>query len=116
MNDSVRNLTPHAITVMSDGDDVVWTFPASGDVARLDVRYATTDTVGGSVPIGTLRYGHTTGLPDPVPGVTLLVSLLVKLANNDRHDLAVVADEVRDGAGRIIGCRGLATTVELGSR
>lgn len=110
----VVNMTPHAVTVLDPAGEVVATFPACGGSARLAVTFDPTDRLG-NVPIGNLRYGSTTGLPPRVDGVWLLVSLLVKLANPDRADLVVVADEVRDGAGRIVGCRALASTVAMGA-
>jgi hypothetical protein len=109
----VLNLTPHAVTVLNAKDEVVATFPASGESARLAVAFDQTDRLG-DVPLGALRYGSSTGLPPRVDGVRLLVSLLVKLANPDRDDLLVVADEVRDEAGRIVGCRALASAVAMG--
>jgi hypothetical protein len=52
--------------------------------------------------------GHTTSLPDPVPGTWYLVSLVVGLAATHRGDLLVPLNYVRDLAGNIIGCRELA--------
>lgn len=111
MTREVVNLTPHAVTVLDANDNVVEVHEVSGQSARLAVEFSASGTVGAATPCGSLRYGAVTGLPDPVPGRVVLVSVLVKLACPHRSDLAIVADEVRDPSGRILGCRGLATDV-----
>jgi len=110
----VVNLTPHSIDVLSADGAITASYPASGRVARLSVEFSPAVAVGPGVPLGALRYGEVVGLPTPQQGVWLLVSVLVRLACPDRDDLLVVASEVRDSEGRVIGCRGLASTVKVG--
>jgi hypothetical protein len=52
--------------------------------------------------------GHTTNLPDPVPGIWFVVSLVVGLACAHRDDLLVPHAYVRDRSGSIVGSRKLA--------
>lgn len=109
---SVVNLTPHAITVMDENDQVLVVYPPCGTFARLVSEFDAAQ-VFGEVPLGALRFGQVDGLPEPQAGVMHLVSLLVKLAAPNRPDLAVVVNEVRDKSGRIVGCRGFATDVVI---
>ena len=59
------------------------------------------------VPLAVVAYGEVTGLPDPAPGVVVVVSAMVRAACPDRADLASPGEPVRDEAGRVIGCRSL---------
>lgn len=110
----VLNLTPHSIEVISCDGTVTATFPPSGQVARCAMEFGDEAELFPGVPVGTVRYGEVSGLPSPKPGVWLLVSVIVRLACPDRHDLLVVANEVRDQSGRVVGCRGLARSVVTG--
>lgn len=105
----IRNLTPHAITLMPEFDQQVPIAP-SGFVARCSVTrtsYRTIDDLDlGQLPLATITYGED-NLPPPIDGVMLIVSIVVALASR-RSDLLVVDDEVRDQDGRIIGARRLA--------
>lgn len=61
----------------------------------------------GGVPLSRPRYGEVTGLPEPEPGVLLIVSMLVQQACPGRDDLVIPSGVIRDDAGVIIGCRSL---------
>ena len=93
----IVNLTPHAIVVGAI------TIPPSGGVARVDVVLSNVGYVDG-IPLVSGRYGAVSGLPDPVPGTTYIVSSMVRLASPCRDDIVSPAEMVRDAAGRIIGC------------
>lgn len=112
---SVVNLTPHAITLMDEDDQVLVVYPPCGTLARLVSEFDAVRAFGG-VPLGALRFGQVDGLPEPQAGVLYLVSLLVKLTTPNRPDVAIVVSEVRDGSGRIVGCRGFATDVVIVGR
>lgn len=109
----IRNLTPHAIHVLGEDNQVVLTLPASGVVARAAtsrscVGTVDVDGVAVPVPVNATSFGDVTGLPDPQPGVAFVVSAITAQAVRDRDDVFIVDDSVRDADGRIIGCRALA--------
>ena len=98
------NLTPHAITVIA-GEHTV-TVPPSGDIARV----STVETLiswDGHVPIYRQSYGETVGLPPAQDRTRLIVSSMVRLANQDRWDLLSPVGLVRNKDGQPIGCNGL---------
>lgn len=111
------NLTPHAVTVVSEDRQHLFTLPPSGTVARCQVTREQADTlalfsgteVAARIPIYHTVLGTVEGLPDPIPGVYYVVSRPVAEARRDRRDLLIPDDTVRDDQGRIIGCRGFAT-------
>jgi hypothetical protein len=133
----LRNLTPHALTVYAApvptpecnpatgdcphhplGDCPVHVpplvIPPSGQVARVEVRKVGADEIDG-IPVATETTGAVIGLPEPEPGVVLIVSRLVAeaMAREDPHrrDVLSPGQAVRDDAGRIIGCYGLVRAV-----
>lgn len=116
----IRNLTPHAVVVHE------MTFAPSGVIARATeeatagdpIRLSIPDPVGGptdritfEVPTSTTRYTGIVDLPDPMPGVYWIVSLVVAQVAAKRGrwagDLLTPGQQVRDGAGRVIGCKSL---------
>jgi hypothetical protein len=106
------NLTPHAVTVIRDGETIL-DVPPSGTVARLaehkTAAGAMNDTL---IPVMNVRLGEADGLPGNEPGTVLIVSLPMamglKAAGLDRMDVVYPFPQVRDDAGRIIGCGGFA--------
>ena len=58
------------------------------------------------IPLSRPSHGEVTGLPEPVPGVLLIVSRTVQQAS-PREDLVVPTGLIRDEAGRLIGCTSL---------
>lgn len=116
----IWNLTPHAVVV---GE---MTFKPDGVIARAteeatpadSIRVSIPDPTGApadritfDVPTSTTRYTGIVDLPDPQPGVYLVVSMIVPPVAFARGrwvgDLLVPGEQVRDSAGRIIGCRSL---------
>lgn len=116
----IRNLTPHPVVV----NEV--TFAPVGVVARAteeataaepicisvpDPAGAPTDRVTFDVPTATMRYTGLVDLPDPAPGVYLIVSMVIPPVAAARGrwtgDLLVPGQQVRDAANRIVGCRSL---------
>jgi len=118
----VINLTPHAISIADAAGSILLTVPASGTIARRAVTTAPAGTVGVRVParegdedeildfpVLATQYGAVTGLPDPQPGVTYLVSALVLAGVQGRPDVVAPdtgAGAVRDAAGRILAVKG----------
>jgi hypothetical protein len=87
---TIINLTPHAIVLRApDGADT--TIPASGEVARVaTIPGEDTGRMAGGVPVfGADRPGAVEGLPEPRPGVVLVVSGFVAaaLAGSGRADV-----------------------------
>jgi len=102
---SLINCTPHVITIITAGDDVV--LSPSGIVPRLSVTRILVGMTDG-IPVARPTLGETENLPAPVAGTTLVVSALVAEANRHRQDLASPGELVRNAAGQPIGCRGLS--------
>ncbi len=106
---TVRNFTPHDITVILE-DGTTQVFPSVGVIRAR----STSEPVGmvGDIPVFRTTYGAPEGLPEEEEGAVLIVSSLaaqaIKAADPARHDYYVVSDTVRDEAGRIVGCRGFA--------
>jgi hypothetical protein len=102
----IRNLTPHAITVCGQDGAILRVIPPDGQVARVSVRSTPAGDVDG-LPACTDQTGEVTGLPEPVPGVWLLVSLAVRSALPGRSDLVSPGDLIRGPDGQPVGCKGL---------
>ena len=109
------NLTPHTICIHHPCG--VRTLPPSGEVARVATVEVDAAPVvpwldgsrgwlGVVIPTVMTTCGEVTGLPDPVKGVTLIVSGMVASAS-PRGDVMSPRPLVRDEGGRPIGCRGM---------
>jgi hypothetical protein len=101
------NLVPHDLVIMN-GDRFVLT--QSGQIARVDQHVVdeTLVNVGGALlTLATVRYGTVTALPEPRPGVLLVVSRAVA-TEVARADLVFPDLEIRDEHHRVIGCQRLA--------
>ncbi|MED4172576.1 hypothetical protein P4631_09025 [Halalkalibacterium halodurans] len=105
---TVVNLTPHDVNVYDDDDNVIATYPATGQTARVETKTETVGEING-VPVVTQTYGEITGLPDRKPNTVYLVSLVVRMATG-RDDLlspdTSPQGAVRNEHGQIIGTRG----------
>lgn len=95
MVDTLRNLTPHPLTLLgADGTAVTVPPDPAGPAPRPDWVEADAGTVtvdGLTVPIVTTRVGDVPddALPAPVPGVWLVVSRATAEAARHRYDLVV---------------------------
>ncbi len=118
------NASGHRVTVYPDGTpdliedrDAVtplMDLPRGDMVARVREDVGTPDGSGG-IPTAPLAFGEIDGLPEPEPGVSVIVSRLTAIsaraAGQNRTDLVFPADKVRaivEGEQRIVGCRSLA--------
>jgi hypothetical protein len=107
---SVVNLTPHHIRLVGEREAVE--LAPAGPPARLVLRR---DEPLGRVAVGpvlipvvrTAASGEVNGLPDPRPGVLLIVARPVAEALPNRDDLVFPHDTVRNENGTVIGCRAL---------
>ena len=99
------NLTPHDITVeKKDGTRV--TYPASGQVARVEIEDVCVGHVDG-LPVYKGKPKKLVGIPNPQDGVMYIVSLFV-LQHANREDLVSpnTSDAIRDDEGKIVAVRG----------
>lgn len=96
------NLTPHDINVLENG--VIKTYPATGDVARVDQINQPNGTVN-DAPVNRPTYGAVEGLPlYQKAGMYYIVSALVRQSQPHRKDLLSPdsgATAVRDEKGLI---------------
>lgn len=100
----IVNCTPHALNIVTAHGTV--TVAPSGTVARCSQTSTPAGEVNG-VPLSRTTFGAVVDLPEPVEGVILVVSALVRAALPSRTDLASPGELVRDAAGNVIGCKGL---------
>lgn len=75
----IRNLTPHAVTLLGVDGTIVAELASEGIAS---VRPVTTTAPpvaldGGEIPVTHVGFGEVTGLPEPEDGVILFVSALV---------------------------------------
>ena len=103
---TLLNLTPHPV-VLHLPDGATRELPPSSVPSRI-AEVVEPEGGDGDIPLVRVRYADSSGLPDPRPGVLLIVSTPVALACPDRRDLVTPHDFVRDASGRILGCRALA--------
>lgn len=104
------NLTPHAITMMDDNENILLVIEPSGNTARVSVRTERTETLAfDDVVLATSKsvYGSVEGLPEIEEGVVYIVSSLVAQRVPEREDVFIPNESVRDDKGRIIGCKSL---------
>jgi hypothetical protein len=100
----IKNLTPHALNIVTP--EGVVTVAPSGMVARCSTTVTPAGVVNG-IPLTRTVFGAVVNLPDPVDGILLVVSALVRGAVPERGDVASPGELVRDEAGQPVGCRGL---------
>lgn len=96
------NLTPHPVTVGGV------TFPPSGSVARCELSSRDSGqmmTQDGPVSIKTLEMGELTGLPEPKPLTSYIVSLAAAQSawRMGREDVYTIGPTIKDESGKIIG-------------
>ena len=103
------NLTPHAINIVDEANQVIRTFVSEG-VARAAQRTELVGEIDG-VRITKSAVGEPVDLPEYRDGVFLIVSLATVNAarafGRRVDDLLITNEAVRDDQGRIIGCRSL---------
>lgn len=114
---TIRNLTPHEVTLVDDGE-MIASYEAGGVSARAEQVTVPIDVETDGVVLHETRFGAPIALPAPMAGEYLIVSLPVDqaahLAGRTIGDLLIPAEPVRDDTGRIVGCRHLAR-VDLAS-
>lgn len=106
----IINLTPHTINICDDAGTVVKSYPSAGN-ARVNTEFSDRPAISG-IPVKSVIYSETEGLPTAENGVFYLVSMVVAQANPGRADLlcpnTAPGEVVRDAAGNIVGVKSLA--------
>jgi len=103
------NLTQHTITLHGVGGAI--TVPPSGAIARLAVTRVSLAPVlvdGITLEVNRPTIGAVTGLPPPDDGVVYIASAMVAEAVR-RRDVLSPGELVRDGAGVVVGAKGLCS-------
>lgn len=106
----IINLTPHSITIMNDNSIILRVIEPSGQLARVSVHTAYTETIDFDnieIPTSESVYGKVEGLPEEKDSVIYIVSSLVAQRVPERNDVFIPNESVRDDHGRIIGCKSL---------
>lgn len=99
------NLTPHDIVIEKE-DGTRKTYPATGQVARVEVEDIIIGNIDG-IPVHKGKIKKVAGIPQKQDGAMYIVSLFV-LQNTDREDLISpdTSKAIRDDEGKIIAVRG----------
>ena len=105
MKKTIKNLTPHAITIVYGRGKIVRVIESSGSVRLASKTVSQGETDG--IPLSKTVFGEPVGLPEFNCDTLLIVSQLVKNAFPMRSDLVVPAEMVRDEKGAILGCKSL---------
>jgi hypothetical protein len=107
---AVRNYTPHAITILREGAPPL-VLPSEGNARATTTSCPVLQHPASELGITVVRtaFGAVTGLPEPTPGETIVVSSLVldHPSVAGRTDLAAPGQVVRGPDGQPVGCRGL---------
>ena len=109
---SLINLTPHPIRVYDADGDPLFEVPPTAPPARIAMidlgttGHAYDEASCRSTWIDWQQFGQCHDLPQPVQGVTYIVSMIVARDQTHRADLIFPVSEVRNEQGAVIGCRG----------
>lgn len=107
------NGTPHALTMYGyDKQTVLCVIPLSGTVVRVPDEYQPLPEIFPGIP-ETLNINHPdqcVGLPDPIPGMFIIVSRVAAEALKIYHrpDIRVPGEPIRDRTGIQIGAVGIS--------
>lgn len=107
------NGTPHALTMYGyDKQTVLCVIPLSGTVVRVPDEYQPLPETFPGIP-ETLNINHPDqciGLPDPIPGMFVIVSRVAAEALKIYHrpDIRVPGEPIRDRTGIQIGAVGIS--------
>ena len=106
----IRNLTPHAINILNDNNEVIVTIEPSGIIARAAQTKELVEELcvdGMTIPVYKSEFGKVENLPEQEKDTIFVVSALTAQACKGRPDVYITDNPVRDEQGRIIGCRSL---------
>ena len=97
-----ENWTPHDVILVDINHNVIRTFPASGNVCRMDLERKLKCRLDNIDCYASLSHGMT-NIPRAVRGTYFIVSTFVRVASG-RGDFISPAGFIRDEEGKIIGC------------
>jgi hypothetical protein len=101
---TIINMTPHAVTILGQDNQIIKSIEASGKTIRLAVETVEIGQIEG-IRLTSTKFGEPIGLPEFEEGTYYIVSQLIKSALPNRQDLLVPAEVVRDDKGLILGCK-----------
>lgn len=101
------NLTPHAVTILGDGNEMIKTIEPSGTIARLETSVKDMGEIEG-IKVTKTCFDSVIDLPEEREGQFFIVSQMVKNSPLciGRTDLLVPTEVVREN-GKILGCKSL---------
>lgn len=106
----IKNLTPHAIKILNEEDEVVRVIEPEGEVARAESTEEPAGDLDG-IPVTKTVLGDPVNLPEPKEDVAYVVSYITAQAaervGRTTDDLYSPGNLVRDENGRVLGCRSL---------
>lgn len=106
----IINLTPHTVVICDQSGNVVKSYPSEG-AARVRIEFSERPSID-DVPVKSVTYAETEGLPPASADTFYIVSMVVAQANPGRADLlcpnSAPGEAVRDAAGQIIGVKSFA--------
>lgn len=105
-NKKIVNLTPHDLNIITDAGIV--TFPASGNIARVEQTLDKIGTING-IDLVKASWGEIINLPEEAIDTIYVVSAIVANAAvaKGRKDVVCPADFERNQQGQIIGAKAL---------
>ncbi len=117
MSVKLVNLTPHPLTIiLANGQALTLQPPPDTPTPRVeDAREADYSLVHDDYVVRTnvVTPGDVMNLPEPQPGVVLIVSRITAEAAPDRGDLYFPDELVRDAKGQTTGCKALGRLPEV---
>lgn len=107
---AILNLTPHVINVFDMEGNHVKDIPVAKGMPtpRVSQSQKYLGELDG-IPITRQFFGQVENLPDPKPGVFLIVSTMVAKAAPERKDLLVPGPSIRNDKGQTCGCLTLSS-------
>lgn len=106
----VINLTPHTVNICDEAGNVLKSYPSAGN-ARVNTEFSERTEIDG-VPVKSVTYSETEGLPPAEQDTFYIVSMVVGQAKPGRADLlcpnTAPGEVVRDAGGQIVGVKSFA--------
>lgn len=105
------NLTPHRMTILTGEDEWVLR-PSESGIPRVETGECEEIGSIGGIPVRTTTLGRVVGLPDPKPGVWLIVSSIVRTHPDAKLRTDLLSPDtspksvVRDDDGNIVAVTG----------
>ena len=98
------NLTPHPLTIKKNDGTILEL--EVGDFVRATQTQNKVKEID-NINFYETVYGKVEGLPEPQENTIYIVSLITKMACQERDDLVTPGNLIRNEEGAIVGCEGL---------